>query len=687
MTTTETPRDTHTLLQLMPGVLAYKDELNALNKQWIRTTLTGKINSNRVAATLIDFMEGTQSKFLILQDKLIAALAEENSKKTALAMAGMSQVAIDILKRNLFERTADVGFLATDDDIVEFLRLPEPDADGVRRMEARLRAYRDKYTVYDEIVILDTEGRIRAHLDKTADVRRSADPLLAEALSRDGYLETFRPSDIRPGKGAALLYSHRILRPDTGEALGVLCLSFDFTGEMAGIATNLLRDLKAVLCILDDRGKVISTSDPGRIPPGATLPMALDRQFALANIRGRQYLAKTARTNGYQGFVGLPWFGHILFPVDTAFGDNDDSGPGERAGPDNGQDAGFLSGALKEIDDDADDILSDLGLVVLNGEVMAAKQIVNADPVIRQEANALPPVLGAIHQVGEKIRGVFAESILSLQETVRSSRLDDARFLASLAIDIMDRNLYERANDCRWWALNSTFRRTLAAAGRPTEEDRRRLHDILAYINALYTVYSTLILYDAHGTVVAVSDPEASGLVGRELPGCYVKDCLRLRDPQQYCVSDFDACGEYAGKDGMTRHTYIYNAAVLHPDESGTAVGGIAIVFDSQPQFRAMLEDALPRDEDGNVSDGCSAFFVDRDRRIISSTDEAWKVGETLTLGDFRLELENGEQRSDIVTVDGVRRIVGCAMSSGYREYKRDGIYANDVAAVVVIDV
>ncbi|MGE4536913.1 MAG: cache domain-containing protein [Desulfovibrio sp.] len=686
MTTTDTTRNTQTLLQLMPDVLAYKDELNALNKQWIRTTLTGKINSNRVAATLIDFMEGTQSKFLTLQDKLIAALAEENSKKTALAMAGLSQVAIDILKRNLFERTADVGFLATDDDIVDFLCLPAPDADDVGRMEARLGAYRDKYTVYDEIVIFDTDGRVRAHLDKTANLRRSADPLLAETLSRDGYLETFRQSDIRPGKGAALLYSHRILRPDTGEALGVLCLCFDFAGEMAGIAKNLLRDLKAILCILDARGKVISTSDPQRILPGATLPMALDRQFALTSIRGTRYLAKTARTNGYQGFVGLPWFGHILFPVDTAFNDPDENSQDGRASG-RKRDVGFLSGALKDIDDDADDILSDLGLVVLNGEVMAAKQIVNTDPVIRQEANALPPVLGAIHQVGEKIRGVFAESILSLQETVRSSRLDDARFLASLAIDIMDRNLYERANDCRWWALNSTFRHTLASADRLTDEDRRRLHDILAYINALYTVYANLILYDAHGTVVAVSDPEASGLVGGELPGCYVKDCLHLCDPQQYCVSDFDACREYAGKDGMTRHTYIYNAAVLHPDASGTAVGGIAIIFDSQPQFRAMLEDALPRDEDGNVSDGCSAFFVDRDRRIISTTDDAWKVGETLTLGDFRLELENGEQRSDIVTAGGVRRIVGCAMSSGYREYKRDGIYANDVAAVMVIDV
>ena len=63
MTTTDHKRDPRTLLQLMPDVLAYKDELNTLNKQWIRTTLTGKINSNRVASTLIDSTFGDAPTF------------------------------------------------------------------------------------------------------------------------------------------------------------------------------------------------------------------------------------------------------------------------------------------------------------------------------------------------------------------------------------------------------------------------------------------------------------------------------------------------------------------------------------------------------------------------------------------------------------------------------------------------
>jgi len=40
-------------------------------------------------------------------------------------------------------------------------------------------------------------------------------------------------------------------------------------------------------------------------------------------------------------------------------------------------------------------------------------------------------------------------------------------------------------------------------------------------------------------------------------------------------------------------------------------LGGIGIVFDSAPQFDAMLNDALPRDEKGEVPPGCFGVFAD----------------------------------------------------------------------------
>ena len=70
----------------------------------------------------------------------------------------------------------------------------------------------------------------------------------------------------------------------------------------------------------------------------------------------------------------------------------------------------------------------------------------------------------------------------------------------------MDRNLYERANDCRWWALTSAFRELLAEPALPAD-GAARMGAILETINGLYTVYSNLVVFDANGRVLAVSQP------------------------------------------------------------------------------------------------------------------------------------------------------------------------------------
>ncbi|MEB0284817.1 hypothetical protein, partial [Sphingomonas sp. 10B4] len=62
-------------------------------------------------------------------------------------------------------------------------------------------------------------------------------------------------------------------------------------------------------------------------------------------------------------------------------------------------------------------------------------------------------------------------------------------------IDIMDRNLYERANDCRWWALTPDIQLLMADAfinGEMGDDDTQVITRILESINALYTAYSRL---------------------------------------------------------------------------------------------------------------------------------------------------------------------------------------------------
>lgn len=661
------------LLAAMPAVKSYEAKLASLNDWWGKITLIGKINSHNVASTILDDMSLTKGKFGELQQKLTYNLLIENLQKLVLDNASKAQVAIDLLIRNLFERTADVGFLATDDDIRAFLAEPETTVTQVRFIEDRLREYVKKYSVYDEILIFDTQGNVKAHLNPDNPVTRSNDPLLAQSLATsDEYVETFRHSDLQPGQRHSLIYSCKITRTNdrTSHKLGVLCLCFRFDDEMKGIFRNLLSPGDGgALMVLDAGGKIIASSDEQAFPLQAAF--GNPEPVSLVSYQRRDYIANTRKTNGYQGFFGLGWQGRMMTPLDSAF--NRDDALGAKANyADIIDQASTFPQALKDIRKASADINADLGLLVLNGQIAAA----------RKNAAEFMPVLEAIKQIGTDIANIFTASVNSLQEvTVMSSHLNNAGFLAALAVDIMDRNLYERANDCRWWALTSAFREILAQAS-VSSSDKHRITEILQYINALYTVYTNLYVYDKKGEILAVSSPKERGIVGlpvEEQSGAPA--ALRNSDSQRYSVSAFVRTSLYDN-----RHTYIYNAAITHLAHDGEVLGGIGIVFDSEPQFQSMLSDVLPRNEQGMLLAGCFALFTDRKKTIIAVANHPELVaGDTLTLDDRFFAVQNGRRRSEVVQFGGVNYVLGMAVSQGYREYKTCDEYSNDVIAFVFI--
>ncbi|TIH13537.1 chemotaxis protein CheW [Marinifilum sp. JC120] len=666
------------LLQAMPATSSCMSRLTRLDRQWTMATMTGKINCSRIAQTLIDFIIKTQENFSGLKQNLIEILIKENTHKVVQEISAVAQVVIDILKRNLFERTADVGFLATDDDLVRFLSNPEKTHHDVSRIEDRLREYRDKYTVYNEIIILDTKGRVCAHLDQKNNITTSKDPLIYETFEAKDYVETYRASDLAPDAGDVLIYSQTIKSPETGANLGVLCLIFDFAGEMDGIFNHLSTFSKdTILIVLDKQGRAITSSDIDSVPTGRKLNMNLENDFQIININGTPYLSKTVKTKGYQGFFGLTWYGHVLKKLDTAFSDDSDNSFDAAAI----RTKAHFSGRLTHVEESSENVLSDLELVVQNGEIMAAKKCISPSPVEQMEGRALPHILNEIKKIGDQVQSVFQHSTDELLQLVTASRLHDTQFLAQLAIDIMDRNLYERANDCRWWALTSDFKSILEKQS-IDEEDRDQMRKILGYINSLYTVYTNLFIYDRSGKILACSNPGEYDKEDRILNTGYVGQTIRITETQLYCVSDFFKTDLYA-TDGQNRYTYIYNASITAHEDSSHVLGGIGIVFDSEPEFEAMLSDVLPQDGQGRIINGAEGMFVEPSGKLISSTNPKRKTGETINLDLDFTQLDEGESTVKLVEENGSLYAIGCAHSAGYREYKRDGSYKNDVLCVV----
>jgi len=109
------------LTSCMPQVRRYSDNLNSLTTWWDKVALIGKLNSHNVASIILDDLHQTKGKFRSFQSTLLGHLLFEQFKKVIVGNSAKSQVTIDIIIRNLFERTADIGFLATDDDIRRFV--------------------------------------------------------------------------------------------------------------------------------------------------------------------------------------------------------------------------------------------------------------------------------------------------------------------------------------------------------------------------------------------------------------------------------------------------------------------------------------------------------------------------------------------------------------------------------------
>ena len=676
------------LIGRMGKVEEYQESLQSLQSVWDNLTLLGHLSG-----TGADMSE-TRTAFQQLTGSLLNQLGRETLKKTVLEMKSKAQVAVDIMIRNLFERTADIGFLARDGEVRDYLtqnegllgRMNEGDSSAEADLEQLNRAmlnrfgeYVRKYSVYSNIILLDTQGNVLLQLDNNNPARKTLDPLLAESLSTSGgYVETFRKTDLLPNENTGLIYSYRVTDSDSKQNLGVLCLCFRFINETEKIFANLVDGEDwSVITLLDRAGQVIASSDPYHIPVGATLPRILDTDWKVVRFAGREYLATTRATQGYQGYMGPGWYGHVMLPLDHAFehesGQMLDSISSDalEAVMSNQQ---LFSEALREIPVQAGRIQRGLNRSVWNGNVRQSGDRKALNPAFSKV------LLWEISNTGFKTQDVFERSIGNLHQTVVSSILQDSQFQAALAIDIMDRNLYERANDCRWWALAPVFRRVLSTTS-PDDDSLRQASKTLAHINSLYTVYDNLVLFDKTGRVLAVSNPQYNECCGNGLSEDWVRQALALSNGQSYTVSNFAATPLYNG-----RHTYIYAAAIFDPDKERNVVGGIGIVFDSAPQFAAMLQDALPRDEKGEVPPGCFGVFADRERRIIASTHPDLKPGVNIDLDEKFFRIGNGTGSSNIAVFNGAYYAVGASMSNGYREYKGEGdAYKNDVVALIFV--
>jgi hypothetical protein len=234
---------------------------------------------------------------------------------------------------------------------------------------------------------------------------------------------------------------------------------------------------------------------------------------------------------------------------------------------------------------------------------------------------------------------------------MRGQRLVD---LALNAIEIIDRNLYERTCDVRWWATDGAV---VDAAADPTTAACTHASKRLGVILAAYTVYLDLWLCDLEGRVIANGRPDRyPGVRGLSVAGeAWFRDALATASGDDFAVADVARCEPLGGAGVAT-----YAAAVREGGESrGKPIGVLGIHFDWEPQADAVVRGVrLAAEERGRTR----VLLVDAAGRLLAASDGKGSLGESLDL-----PLRRGECG---YATDDAGRTIAFHRTPGYETYR-----------------
>lgn len=274
-------------------------------------------------------------------------------------------------------------------------------------------------------------------------------------------------------------------------------------------------------------------------------------------------------------------------------------------------------------------------------------------------ANEVKDISKRVTIIADELREMFRQEVVDLQDTaqqVRGARLTD---LAGYAIELMDRNLYERSCDVRWWATDAAVVEACADPGPGAAAHASRR---LGVILDSYTVYLDLWVLDRQGRVLANGRPQryprAAGASAAAEP--WFRDALASRDGGCFVVADIDRNDTLDGRPVAT-----YAAAVREGgDTHGRVIGVLGIFFDWQTQADGIVRGLRFTEEERSRS---RVMLLDSRHRVLASSDGVGTLSETYplrtdgrTAGSY--ELDNG-------------RLVGFALTPGYETYKGLGWY------------
>ena len=215
--------------------------------------------------------------------------------------------------------------------------------------------------------------------------------------------------------------------------------------------------------------------------------------------------------------------------------------------------------------------------VALNARIEAGRAGGVSGRAFDVVAQAIQDISKRTGEVAEKLSDEFHDLLKEMREITedlairtRGTRLSD---LALTNIDLIDRNLYERSCDVRWWATDKSI---VDAVVEPNYETTRHASRRMGQILDSYTVYFDIVVMDLEGRVLANGRPEQFRSVGTNHSSQeWFTSALRTSSGTQYVQSE-------VGQSSLcsNERTMIFACALRGEGQTeGMPLGVLAVVF------------------------------------------------------------------------------------------------------------
>jgi len=251
-------------------------------------------------------------------------LVEEFRARDYSRLSEMAQTLVQLIVRNLFERTADIRWWATDDAFFTCLQTPTPET--VAQASKRLEIINRFYTVYLNLVLTDSDGKVIAtscqdsyQMQAGADVNSCGWCRRALAThSGDQYIVDDVYDDPLHEGAPVVVYATAVRAGGelNGGVLGALGVFFDWQKQSRSIVKDepTLSESEwsnSRVLLLDSGYRIIAASDGEGLY--SKFPLQVSRDETKGYYKGNDgQLVAYARTLGYEDYDGLGWYGVVV---------------------------------------------------------------------------------------------------------------------------------------------------------------------------------------------------------------------------------------------------------------------------------------------------------------------------------------------------------------------------------------